>query len=117
MPPEPAAWVRRALIIGADAISDPTGLQLMASPGVSYVTAIALLGAVGDIRQCHLVAYLGLDPRVRQLADPAVRGRLVARLPLRGFHQRRRPPRRRHRGRRDGRKLVILVRHLTHRAW
>jgi hypothetical protein len=85
----------------------------MTLPGVSYVTAIALLGAIGDVRRLrtarHLVGYLGLDPRVRQSGnEPAkhgkiskqgpgdVRGLLVEAAwhaarspgPLRAFHQR-----------------------------
>jgi transposase len=87
--------------------------RLMSLPGVSAVTATALVAAVGDIRRFptprHLVGYLGLDPRVRQSgSEPArhgriskqgpgeVRGLLVeaawhaARTtgPLRAFHQR-----------------------------
>jgi transposase len=66
-------------ILGADAISDPDALRLMTLQGVSLVTAIAVLGAIGDIRRFktprHLVAYLGLDPRVRQSGnEPAKHG-------------------------------------------
>jgi len=100
-------------IIAADALSDHDALRLMTLPGVSAVTAIALIGAIGDVTRFrtprHLVAYLGLDPRVRQSgSEPAkhgkiskqgpgeVRGLLVeaawhaARTagPLRAFHQR-----------------------------
>lgn len=100
-------------VVGADALSNPDALRLMTLPGVSVVTAIALLGAIGDIRRFktprHLVAYFGLDPRVRQSGnEPAkhgkiskqgpgeVRGLLVeaawhaARTPgpLHGFHNR-----------------------------
>jgi transposase len=100
-------------ILGADAISDPDALRLMTLPGVSMVTAIALLAAIGDIKRFptarQLVAYLGLDPRVRQSgSEPAkhgriskqgageVRGLLVEAAwhatrtpgPLHGFHQR-----------------------------
>jgi transposase len=100
-------------IIAADALSDDDALRLMTLPGVSAVTAIALRGAIGDVARFktprHLVAYLGLDPRVRQSgSEPAkhgkiskqgpgeVRGLLVeaawhaARTagPLRAFHQR-----------------------------
>jgi transposase len=42
----------------------------MTLPGVSAITAIALLGAIRDVSRFktprHLVGYLGLDPRVRQ---------------------------------------------------
>jgi transposase len=100
-------------IIAADALSDPDSLRLMTLPGVSAVTAIALRGAIGDVARFktprQLVAYLGLDPRVRQSGnEPAkhgkiskqgpgeVRGLLVeaawhaarAAGPLRAFHQR-----------------------------
>jgi hypothetical protein len=100
-------------ILAADALSDEDALRLMTLPGVSAITAIALLGALGDVTRFktprHLVGYLGLDPRVRQSgSEPAkhgkiskqgpgeVRGLLVeaawhaARTtgPLRAFHQR-----------------------------
>jgi len=100
-------------ILAADALSDDDAVRLMTLPGVSAVTAVALLGAIGDISRFptprHLVGYLGLDPRVRQSgSEPAkhgkiskqgpgeVRGLLVeaawhaARTtgPLRAFHQR-----------------------------
>jgi transposase len=100
-------------ILAADGLSDDDAMRLMTLPGVSAVTAIALLGAIGDVTRFktprHLVGYLGLDPRVRQSGnEPArhgriskqgpgeVRGLLVeaawhaARTagPLRAFHQR-----------------------------
>jgi len=100
-------------VLAGDALSDPDALRLMTLPGVGPVTAIAPLGATGDIGRFptprHLVGYLGLDPRVRQSGNqPAkhdgismqrpgeVRGLLVeaawqaARTagPLRAFHQR-----------------------------
>jgi transposase len=87
--------------------------RLMTLPGVSGVTATALMAAIGDARRFptadHLVGYLGLSPRVQQSGnEPArhgriskqgpgpVRGLLVeaawhaARTtgPLRAFHQR-----------------------------
>ncbi len=128
-------------LVAADAISDNDALRLMTLPGVSAVTAIALLAAIGDVTRFqtprHLVGYLGLDPRVRQSGnEPAkhgkiskqgpgeVRGLLVeaawhaARTagPLRAFHQRLA-------GRRGGniatvavaRKLVIIAWHLLSR--
>jgi transposase len=69
-------------ILGADALSDPDALRLMTLPGVSVVTAIALLAAIGNITRFatprHLVAYLGLDPRVRQSGnEPARHGRIT----------------------------------------
>jgi transposase len=68
-------------LLGADAISNPDALRLMTLPGVSVVTAIALLAAIGDIKRFptarQLVAYLGLDPRVRQSgSEPAKHGRI-----------------------------------------
>ncbi|HEX6012670.1 MAG TPA: IS110 family transposase, partial [Geminicoccaceae bacterium] len=68
-------------LLGADALSDPDAQRLMTLPGVSVVTAIALLAAIGDITRFptprHLVAYLGLDPRVRQSGnEPAKHGRI-----------------------------------------
>jgi transposase len=43
--------------------------RLLTLPGVNFVTAAALMAAIGDIRRFptarRLVSYLGLDPRVR----------------------------------------------------
>jgi len=100
-------------VLAGDALSDPDALRLMTLPGVGPVTAIALLGAIGDVGRFptprHLVGYLGLDPRVRQSGnEPAKHGRIskqgpgevrgllveaawhAARTagPLRGFYQR-----------------------------
>src|SRR6266516_724427 len=87
--------------------------RLLTLPGVNFVTAAALLAAIGDIRRFpsarQLVSYLGLDPRVSQSGlEPARHGRIskqgrgetrqvlveaawqAARTagPLRAFHQR-----------------------------
>jgi transposase len=87
--------------------------RLLTLPGVNFVTACALLGAIGEVRRFptarHLVSYLGLDPKVRQSgSEPARHGRIskqgpgearhvlveaawhAARTtgPLRAFHQR-----------------------------
>jgi transposase len=47
--------------------------RLMTIPGVGAVTALSLIGVVGDIERftsaSHLVGYLGLDPRVRQSGE------------------------------------------------
>jgi transposase len=129
-------------ILGADAISDADALRLMTLPGVSMVTAIALLAAIGDIKRFptarKLVAYLGLDPRVRQSGnEPAKHGRIskqgageirgllveaawhAARTPgpLHGFHQRVAL----RRGSKiatvaTARKLVVIVWHLLSRG-
>jgi transposase len=55
--------------------------RLMTLPGVSFVTAAALMGAIGDVRRfptaAHLVSYIGFDPRVRQSgSEPARHGRI-----------------------------------------
>jgi len=55
--------------------------RLLTLPGVNFVTAAALLAAIGDIRRFptagQLVSYLGLDPRVSQSgAEPARHGRI-----------------------------------------
>lgn len=51
--------------------------RLMSVPGVSMQTAVTFMAAVGDIRRFptsrKLVAYLGLDPRVRQSGESAAR--------------------------------------------
>jgi transposase len=60
--------------------------RLLTLPGVNFVTASALLAAIGDIRRFptarHLVSYLGLDPRVRQSgSEPARQGRICKQGP------------------------------------
>ena len=55
--------------------------RLMTLPGVSFVTAAALIGAIGDVGRFptagHLVSYIGFDPRVRQSgSEPARHGRI-----------------------------------------
>jgi transposase len=87
--------------------------RLLTLPGVNFVTAAALIAAIGDIGRFptarQLVSYLGLDPRVSQSgSEPARHGRIskqgpgetrhvlveaawhAARAPgpLRAFHQR-----------------------------
>jgi len=51
--------------------------RLMTVPGVSMQTAVTFMAAVGDIHRFptprKLVAYLGLDPRVRQSGESAAR--------------------------------------------
>jgi hypothetical protein len=53
----------------------------MTVPGVNLICAASFLAAIGDVRRFRtsrqLVAYLGLDPRVRQSGDePARSGRI-----------------------------------------
>jgi transposase len=55
--------------------------RLLTLPGVNFVTACALLAAIGDARRFpsarQLVSYLGLDPRVCQSGSgPARHGRI-----------------------------------------
>jgi transposase len=55
--------------------------RLLTLPGVLFVTAAALLAAIGDIGRFptsrQLVSYLGLDPRVTQSgSEPARHGRI-----------------------------------------
>src|SRR6266516_4373194 len=62
-------------------LASPQMRRLMTLPGVNFVTACALLAAIGDVRRFptaqHLVSYLGLDPRVRQSgSEPARHGRI-----------------------------------------
>ncbi len=73
------AAIDRAL---AELVLGSPGLRrLLTLPGVNFVTACALLAAIGDIRRFptarRLVGYLGLDPRVRQSgSEPARHGRI-----------------------------------------
>jgi transposase len=65
--------------------------RLMTLPGVSFVTAAALIAAIGDITRFptarHLVAYLGLNPRVRQSgSEPARHGRISKQGPGEARH-------------------------------
>jgi transposase len=58
--------------------------RLMTIPGVDVTTAAALVAAIGDIARFgssrQLVAYLGLDPKVRQSGpEPARHGRISKR--------------------------------------
>jgi transposase len=58
--------------------------RLMSIPGVGAGVAVTLMAAIGDISRCSspraLVAYLGLDPKVRQSGDePARHGRISKR--------------------------------------
>ncbi len=62
-------------------LGSPELRRLLTLPGVNFVTACALLAAIGDIRRFptarQLVGYLGLDPRVRQSgSEPARHGRI-----------------------------------------
>jgi transposase len=67
--------------IAADVLACEDSQRLMTLPGVSAITATAIMAAVGDVSRFptprHLVGYLGLDPRVRQSgSEPARHGRI-----------------------------------------
>jgi transposase len=68
-------------VIANDALLSAEARRLMSVPGVNVITAATFLAAIGDIRRFEeprkLVAYLGLDPRVRQSGPgPATHGRI-----------------------------------------
>lgn len=68
--------------IAIEAIDDPIVARLMTVPGIDVIVAIAIVAAVGDFSRFEspdrLVAYLGLNPRVRQSGNsPAVHGRIT----------------------------------------
>lgn len=77
--------------IAADALTCPEMRRLLTIPGVNAVTACALVGAIGDISRFptprHLVAYIGLDPRVSQSGnEPARHGRISKQGPGEARH-------------------------------
>ena len=99
--------------LAVDALADPIVARLMTIPGVDAIAGISIVAAVGDFTRFDdpnkLVAYVGLNPRVRQSGNSApvhgrisktgrahVRGVLVeaawsasrAPGPLRAFYQR-----------------------------
>ncbi len=66
------------------AAGSPDVRRLMSIPGVGAGVAVTLMAAIGDISRFsssrQLVAYLGLDPKVRQSGDePARHGRISKR--------------------------------------
>jgi len=66
------------------ALASPEARRLMTIPGIDVGVAVALMAAIGDVSRFpsarQLVAYLGLDPRVRQSGDEAPRhGRISKR--------------------------------------
>jgi transposase len=68
-------------VIAHDALNWPDARRLMTVPGVNLIAATTFLAAVGDIHRFpdrrKLVAYLGLDPKVRQSGDaPATHGHI-----------------------------------------
>jgi transposase len=73
------ALVDRELAI--DALGDPVVARLMTIPGVDAIAGISIVAAVGDFTRFddpdRLVAYLGVNPRVRQSGNSApVHGRI-----------------------------------------
>lgn len=66
------------------AVGSQDARRLMSIPGVGAGVAVTLMAAIGDISRFssprQLVAYLGLDPKVRQSGDePARHGRISKR--------------------------------------
>ena len=71
-------------LIAQQALSWPEIRRLMTVPGVNLVCAASFIAAVGDTRRFitsrRLVAYLGLDPKVKQSGEAPVRsGRISKR--------------------------------------
>jgi transposase len=71
-------------LIALEALRSADARRLMTVPGVNVICAATFLAAIGDIRRFgsarRLVAYLGLDPRVRQSGtEPARSGRISKR--------------------------------------
>jgi transposase len=71
-------------LIAQQALDWPEIRRLMTVPGVNLICAASFIAAVGDPRRFltsrKLVAYLGLDPKVRQSGDaPARSGRISKR--------------------------------------
>ena len=68
--------------IAIEAIDDPVVARLMTVLGIDVTVAISIVAAVGDFTRFpdpnRVVAYLGLNPRVRQSGNaPAVHGRIT----------------------------------------
>jgi transposase len=71
-------------LIAQQALNWPEILRLMTIPGVNVICAASFMAAVGDANRFpssrSLVAYLGLDPKVKQSGDePARSGRISKR--------------------------------------
>jgi transposase len=71
-------------LIAREALGSADARRLLTVPGVNVICAAEFLAAIGDIRRFRsarqLVAYLGLDPRVRQSGtEPARSGRISKR--------------------------------------
>jgi transposase len=99
LPPEEAETVQAALrhiafldreieqverMVAKQMLTWPEAKRLMTVPGVNLIGAATFLAAIGDIARFRnsrkLVAYLGLDPRVRQSGEqPARSGSITKR--------------------------------------
>jgi transposase len=71
-------------LIARETLRSPEARRLLTVPGVNVICAAEFLAAIGDIRRFRgarqLVAYLGLDPRVRQSGTELARsGRISKR--------------------------------------
>jgi transposase len=71
-------------LIAQQALSWPEIRRLMTVPGVNLICAASFMAAIGEpsrfLTSPKLVAYLGLDPKVRQSGDaPARSGRISRR--------------------------------------
>ena len=71
-------------LIAKEILAWPEARRLMTVPGVNLIATATFLAAIGDISRFatsrRLVAYLGLDPRVRQAGEqPARSGRISKR--------------------------------------
>ena len=92
LPPEEAETVQAALrqiafldreidqverLVAKQMLTWPESKRLLTVPGVNLIAAATFLAAVGDIARFRdsrkLVAYLGLDPRVRQSGEQPAR--------------------------------------------
>ena len=67
--------------VATEAIGDPVVRRLMTIPGVDAIAAVSIVAAVGDFSRFSspdkLVAYFGLNPKVRQSGNSApVHGRI-----------------------------------------
>lgn len=67
--------------LAVEALGDPVVARLMTIPGVDMIAAISIVAAVGDFSRFadpgKLVAYVGLNPKVRQSGNSApVHGRI-----------------------------------------
>jgi transposase len=67
--------------LAIEALADPAVARLMTIPGVDVIAGIAIVAAVGDFHRFddpgRLVAYVGLNSKVRQLGNSApVHGRI-----------------------------------------